>query len=93
MSMKQLYYEKKKNTSVAILYCLLLGSVGAHWLYLKKTTRGTIYIGLAITGLMTGGIINLIMAVVALVELFSVGNYVKEYNLLLKDRLGLDEEV
>lgn len=45
-----------KDKTIAVVFAIFLGSLGIHWFYLGKKTRGTIYLLITILSCVTYGI-------------------------------------
>lgn len=65
------YYARKKDPTIALVFCFFLGGVGAHRFYLGETKAGVLYAVFFWT---------LIPAIMAFIELFTIRKKTRAYN-------------
>lgn len=87
-----------KKTAVAYLLWLFLGGLGLHHYYLRRPTLGTTVLGLTLIGLATVllffGLIPLIaVAVILVVDLFTIPRRVRAVNATIRAEHAASQRV
>ncbi len=70
----------QKSVAAGILFCVFLGTFGAHRFYMRQFGLGTAYLIISTLGFILVFIPTVVMSCIAFVEIFLMTGRVKQYN-------------